>query len=127
VNATVLGIALAVSLTLSTIMVAVLARPLRLVLSTLCERGEGVSFWVAFTSLMLYLTPLFVTVVRHGGMHLELAPMAEVLRVSLSTSVLGAFVALLPVAWQIAHARPRSLGALNPAHNNGFSHDVNRG
>jgi hypothetical protein len=127
VNATVLGIALTVSLMLSTIMVVVLARPLRLVLSTLCERGEGVSFWVSFTSLMLYLTPLFVTVVRHGGMHLELAPIAEVIRVSLSTAVLGALVALLPVAWQIAHARPRSLATPNQAHTNGFSHEMNRG
>ena len=44
-TSTVLGVALAVSLTLSTILVVVLTRPLRLVLTTLCERGEGVSFW----------------------------------------------------------------------------------
>ena len=126
-NATVLGIALTVSLALSTIMVVVLVKPLRLVLSTLCERGEGVSFWVSFTALMLYLTPLFVTVVRHGGMYLELAPIAEIIRVSLSTAVLGALVALLPVAWQIAHARPRPLTTPNQAHSNGFSHEMNRG
>lgn len=123
----VLGIALAVSLTLSTILVAVLVRPLRLVLSALCERGEGVSFWVSFTSLMLYLTPLFVTIVRNGGRHLELAPVAEVVRVSLSAAVLGALMALLPVAWQIAHTRPRSLPS--PAHteHGGFAREANRG
>ena len=106
-TSTVLGIALAVSLMLSTILVVVLTRPLRLVLTTLCERGEGVSFWVAFTSLMLYLTPLLVTVVRSGGSYLGSAPLAEVFRASLSAAVIGAFLALLPVAWQISQARPR--------------------
>ncbi len=105
----------------------VLVRPLRLVLSTLCERGEGVSFWVSFTSLMLYLTPLFVTIVRNGGRHLEFAPVAEVVRVSLSAAVLGAFMALLPVAWQIAQTRPRSLPSPAHAEHGGFSRETNRG
>jgi hypothetical protein len=124
-TSTVLGVALAVSLMLSTILVVVLTRPLRLVLTTLCERGEGVSFWVAFTSLMLYLTPLLVTVVRSGGSYLQYAPLAEVIRASLSAAVIGAFLALLPVAWQIAQARPRSVAA--PANTNGFSRDASRG
>src|SRR5262245_50333224 len=126
-TSTVLGIALAVSLTLSTILVVVLTRPLRLVLTTLCERGEGVSFWFAFTSLMLYLTPLLVTVVRSGGSYLESAPIAEVVRASLSAAVIGALLALLPVAWQIAQARPRSLASPSQPHNNGFARDSSRG
>jgi len=109
-TATVLTIALVVSLVLSTILVVVLVKPLRLVLATLCERGEGVPFWVAFTSLMLYLAPLFITVVRQGGSHLEAESAAEIVRMSLSTAVLGAFIALLPVGWQIARARPVDRG-----------------
>lgn len=124
-SATVLITALAVSLALSTILVVVLVKPLRLVLSTLCERGEGIPFWVAFTSLMLYLTPLFITVVRQGGAHLEAESVAEIVRMSLSTAVLGAFVALLPVGWQIATARPRApITRSQPAE---FQPDVNRG
>ncbi len=126
-SSAVLSIALAVSLTLSTILVAVLAKPLRLVLSTLCERGEGIPFWVAFISLMLYLAPLFITIVRQGGAHLEFAPVAEVVRMSLSTAVLGAFVALLPVAWQIARARPRPPAATAQSAANEIRHEVNRG
>jgi hypothetical protein len=122
-SATVLTIALVVSLVLSTILVVVLVKPLRLVLSTLCERGEGVPFWTAFTSLMLYLTPLFITVVRQGGVHLEVESAAEIVRMSLSTAVLGSFIALLPVGWQIASARPRATrspsGEPQPAVNRG--------
>jgi hypothetical protein len=126
-TSTVLGIALFVSLALSTILVVVLTRPLRLVLTTLCERSEGVSFWVAFTSLMLYLTPLLVTVVRSGGSYLEFAPIAEVVRASLSAAVIGALLALLPVAWQISQARPRSLSSPSQPHGNGFARDTARG
>lgn len=125
-TSTVLGIALAVSLTLSTILVVVLTQPLRLVLSSLCERSEGVSFWVAFTALMLYLTPLLVTVVRSGRSYLEFALLAEVVRASLTAAVIGAFLALLPVAWQISQTRPRSLTAPGPARPNGFSPDSAR-
>lgn len=124
-SAAVLIIALAVSLALSTILVAVLAKPLRLVLATLCERGEGVPFWVAFTSLMLYLTPLFITIVRQGGAHLESESVAEIVRMSLSTAVLGALVALLPVGWQIARARPHAPSAHPQSRE--VHHDLNRG
>jgi hypothetical protein len=123
---TILGIALAVSLTLSTVLVVVLMKPLRQVLTMLCERAEGVSFWVAFTSVMLYLTPLLVTIVRSGGSYLEFASLAEVVRASLSAAVIGAFLALLPVAWQISQARPRSLAA-GPTQSSGFAHEPNRG
>lgn len=114
-SATALTIALVVCLVLSTILVMVLVKPLRLVLSTLCERGEGVPFWTAFTSLMLYLTPLLITVVRQGGANLEYQSAAEIVRVSLSTAVLGSLIALLPVGWQIASARPRAPNARAPS------------
>jgi hypothetical protein len=123
-SAITLAIALAVSLILSTIMVSVLLKPLRLVLATLCERGEGVPFWAAFTSLMLYLAPLFVTVVRQGGVHVEAQEAAEIVRMSLSTAVLGAFLALLPIGWKIATSRPRAPDA--PAKTMELDRDSNR-
>jgi hypothetical protein len=76
---------------------------------------------------MLYLTPLLVTVVRSGGSYLEFAPIAEVVRASLSAAVIGALLALLPVAWQISQARPRSLSSPSQPHGDGFARDTARG
>jgi hypothetical protein len=37
-------------------------RPLRKVLNQLCPGSDATSFWMSFTTVMLYVTPLLVTV-----------------------------------------------------------------
>ncbi len=100
-----LGIALAISLMLSTCIVAVMVRPLRGVLDDLCPRRLGTSFWVSFTIVMLYVTPLLFTVL-FGAM---LVPdIVAIVRAALAASLFGAFSALLVVGYNISRARPAS-------------------
>jgi hypothetical protein len=54
--------AIAVSFVVSTAILLALVKPLRQVLGLICQGGESTSFWVSFTTVMLYATPLFFAV-----------------------------------------------------------------
>src|SRR5262250_3060867 len=56
-------IAIAISVCVSTILVAGLMTPLRALLRRLCPGPEGENFWARFTVLMLYLSPLLIALV----------------------------------------------------------------
>ncbi len=95
-----------VSLALSTVLVLILARPLRLVLSHLCPGAEATTFWVAFTGTMLYLAPLLFAVMFPT---IPAAPVfVDVVRAALAASLSGAFASLLVVGYQVSRTRPRT-------------------
>ncbi len=105
---------LSVSLALSTVLVAVLARPLRLILRQLCPTGDVSVFWLVFTGVMLYLTPLMFAVLSLlTATVLEPVP---VISAALVAALFGAVAALLVVGYQVANARPRA----NPAREGAF-------
>ena len=99
-----LTVGIAVSLLLSTFIVAAMVRPLRGVLDELCPGRFGTNFWVSFTLVMLYVTPLFFTVLFMGTI---LVPdIVAIVRTALAASLFGAFSALLVVGYNISKARP---------------------
>jgi hypothetical protein len=108
-------IALGVCLSLSTLLVLILGKPLRIMLASLCEGGESIRFWTAFTAVMLYLSPLLVTLIVQALNDDGSAPVVQALRVALSTAVLGAFLALGGVGRQIVRVRPRNPQATGSA------------
>jgi hypothetical protein len=99
-----LGVAIIVSLIFSTVVTVVMTEPLRGVLRQLCLDGNASAFWIPFTTVMLYVTPLLMTMLfAHTVMETTLV---NTLRTALASSLFGGFAALLVVGYQIARARP---------------------
>jgi Mg2+/Co2+ transporter CorB len=102
-NITALALAILVSLSFSTIVAVVITGPLRTVLRQLCLDGNASAFWVSFTNVMLYITPLLFTVLFAN----VLCPiLVDTLKTALASSLFGGFAALLVVGYQISRARP---------------------
>jgi hypothetical protein len=99
-----LSIAIGVSLLLSTIVALVMTEPLRGVLKQLCLDNNASAFWIPFTTVMFYVTPLLFTMLFEGTL---IAPdLVNIVRTALASSLFGAFAALLVVGYQISRARP---------------------
>ena len=58
-----IGVAVFVSLAVSSIVVAGLMQPLRTVLRRACLAGDGEHFWARFTAVMLFVAPLLIALV----------------------------------------------------------------
>jgi hypothetical protein len=99
-----LSISVIVSLFLSTSISVVMMKPLRGVLSQLCPGAHATNFWMTFTAVMLYVTPLLVTLLFVGTV--MVADSVSIIRTALASSLFGAFAALLVVGYQISRARP---------------------
>jgi spore maturation protein SpmB len=99
-----LSIAVTVSLFLSTSISVVMMTPLRGVLNQLCPGSGATSFWMSFTTVMLYVTPLLFTLLFLGTV--IVTNMVNIVRTALAASLFGSFAALLVVGYQIARARP---------------------
>lgn len=97
------AVAIVVSLIFSTIVAVVITGPLRTILRQLCMDGHGSAFWVSFTNVMLYITPLFFTVL---SANIWCPVLASTLKSALTASLFGGFAALLVVGIQISRARP---------------------
>ncbi len=99
-----LSTAIGVSLALSTVIAIVITEPLRGVLRQLCLDSNAGAFWIPFTTVMFYVTPLLFTMLFEGP---AAAPnLVNVVRTALASSLFGAFAALLVVGYQISRARP---------------------
>jgi hypothetical protein len=99
-----LALAVTVSLILSTIVAVVMTEPLRGVLKQLCLESNSTGFWIPFTTVMFYVTPLLFTMLFEGTV---VAPdLVNIIRTALASSLSGAFAALLVVGYQISRARP---------------------
>ena len=101
-----LSISVIVSLFLSTSITIVMMKPLRGVLNQLCPGGHATNFWMSFTTVMLYVTPLLFTLLFVGTV--MVADSVNIVRTALASSLFGAFAALLVVGYQISRARPLS-------------------
>ena len=99
-----LSIAVTVSLLLSTSISVVMMKPLRGVLNQLCPGSDATSFWMSFTTVMLHVTPLLLTLLFLGTV--IVADVVNIVRTALAASLFGSFAALLVVGYQIARARP---------------------
>jgi hypothetical protein len=100
-----LSVAIAVSLVLSTIVAIVMTEPLRGVLKQLCLNSDAGTFWIPFTTVMFYVTPLLFTVLFES----TVVPLdfVGIVRTALASSLFGAFAALLVVGYQISISRAR--------------------
>jgi hypothetical protein len=98
-----LALAVVVSLTFSTVITVVITGPLRTVLHQLCLGGNASTFWVSFTNVMLYITPLLFAV-QFANVHSP--SIVETLQTAMSSALFGGFAALLVVGIQISRARP---------------------
>ena|ERR1700733_4637028 len=102
---TALSTIVVLSLVISSVLVAAIAKPLRAVLEHLCPSANAASFWVTFTAVMLYVTPLLIAVLTVN----EVNPNAvAVAKSALSAELFGSFAALLVVGYQISQARTRT-------------------
>ena len=99
-----LGIAIMVSLIFSTLVTVVMTEPLRGVLRQLCLDSNASAFWIPFTTVMLYVTPLLFTMLFENTVIVP--SLVNTLRTALASSLFGGFAALLVVGYQIARARP---------------------
>lgn len=98
-------LAVVVSLGLSAIVVAVLWTPLQRLLATLCKSGEASQFWVSFTSVMLFLAPLTLSMIVISPQD---APGAvQVLRSTLLASLFGVGLSLMVVGLKLVDTPPR--------------------
>jgi hypothetical protein len=97
------AVAIIVSLTFSTIVALVITGPLRSILRQLCLEGNASAFWVSFTNIMLYITPLLFTVL---SANVWCPVLVNTLKSALTASLFGGFAALLVVGIQISRARP---------------------
>jgi hypothetical protein len=99
-----LPIAISVSLIISTIVAVVMTGPLRSVLKQLCLDSNAGAFWIPFTTVMFYVTPLLFTMMFEGTV---VPPdLVNIVRTALASSLFGSFAALLVVGYQVSHARP---------------------
>ena len=99
-----LAVAIIVSLVFSTVVTVVMTAPLRGVLRQLCLDNNASGFWIPFTTVMLYVTPLFFTMLFESAVMVP--NLVNTLRTALASSLFGGFAALLVVGYQIARARP---------------------
>ena len=97
-----------ISLALSVILLVTIAQPLRAFIQRLCPGPEAVGFWSRFTLVMLFLSPLFVAV-TFGLPSSRLLPetdLGEVVQRAVTSSIVGAFLAMLGIGvWISSLAR----------------------
>jgi hypothetical protein len=98
-------IAIAVSVCVSTILVAGLLTPLRAVLRRVCPGPEGENFWTRFTVLMLYLSPLLVALVFGVPYSTDSLDSGQLAQRVLSSALFGAFAALAGIGMRMGTLR----------------------
>ena len=99
-----LSLAIIVSLIFGTVVTVVMVEPLRGVLRQLCLDSNASAFWIPFTAVMLYVTPLLVTMLFESTVIVP--TLVNTLRTALASALFGGFAALLVVGYQISRARP---------------------
>ena len=103
-----LGTCVSISLVTSSIILAAIMRPLDTFMGSLCPDRESGGFWVRFTMVMLFLSPLLFTVSfgvpRDAGCFLP--DVGQIIQRAVTATVLGAFFAMLGMGiWVSSLAR----------------------
>lgn len=99
-----LALAISISLIISTIVTLIMTEPLRVVLRQLCLDSNSTAFWIPFTTVMFYVTPMLFTLLFEST--IVWPELGNTLRTALAAALFGSFAALLVVGYQIARARP---------------------
>jgi hypothetical protein len=99
-----LSVAIIVSLVFSTVVTVVMTEPLRAVLRQRCLSNTASEFWIPFTIVMLYVTPLLITALFEDTV--TEPSLVNTLSTALASSLVGGFAALLVVGYQISRERP---------------------
>ena len=110
-----LGIAVLISLALSAALCLVIFRPLQSLLMKACPGPEAVQFWGRFSLVMLFLSPLFVSVAfaLPAGDASHLVDAGVAIEHIISTALVGAFLAMLGMGlWVSALMRRIPLAAI---------------
>ncbi len=105
-----LAICAGISIALSVILVFAIAAPLRAFIQRLCPGPEAVGFWSRFTLVMLFLAPLFVCMAfgLPSGQTLQEADSGHLIQRAITTSVIGAFLAMLGIGIWISSLMRRT-------------------
>lgn len=100
---------LAASLLLGLVLVAGVSTPLRGLLLRVCPGTEAVGFWTRFTQVMLVLSPLFTSLTfgLPESSSLPLLSAGDVLQRIVSSSIAGAFLAMLGMGLWVSSQLPR--------------------
>jgi nitrate reductase NapE component len=105
-----LGVALLLSITVSTIVIAAVSRPLHALLADVCESERRSRFWKVFLNLILYLTPMLAVIVvgLAGTSDATVVLDAAFLRRIIGSVLGGVFVALIAIAFRLTRMPPVS-------------------
>jgi formate/nitrite transporter FocA (FNT family) len=105
-----LGICAGISIALSIVLLITIAAPLRSFIQRLCPGPEAVGFWSRFTLVMLFLSPLFVAVAfgLPSGQTLEETDVGEQIQRAVTTSIIGAFLAMLGIGLWVSSLMRRA-------------------
>lgn len=108
-----LALALGVSIALGFAVTAVLFKPLQALLARVCSGHEAVVFWERFTILMLFLSPVFVSVVWGVPPRklLESEDVGGVLQSIITSGLVGTFLAVLGMGIWVSALIRRAPGA----------------
>ena len=94
--------AIIVSFLVSTAILLALVKPLRQVLGVICRGGESTAFWVSFTTVMLYATPLFFAVLWTPFYDVS---MVLAIRTAVLAALFGSIAGVIIIGLKIAGAR----------------------
>jgi hypothetical protein len=110
-------IAMITSLSVSSVLAATLVGPLTPLLGRLCPGPESERFWIRFTIVILYLTPLLAALVFGvpASPEFALASAGAIVRQVLSASLFGAFLALAAIGLRLSTLGSRSPVLSSPA------------
>ncbi|MET0498255.1 MAG: hypothetical protein ABW106_08320 [Steroidobacteraceae bacterium] len=98
-----LGVALFVSLVVSSGLVVALTPPLRGLLRQICPAGAAENFWTRFTVVMLFVAPMLVALLFGLPNRASLDPdMGQLVKQVISATLFGAFATLAGIGWKLA-------------------------
>lgn len=88
--------------------IVILRKPLTRLLEDICGTADRARFWVTYTNLMLVITPLMVNSILGSSQHLAVID-ATWCRTTVNYSLMGIFLSLLIVGYQIRRAVPQKV------------------
>jgi hypothetical protein len=110
-----LAICIGISTTISIVLVVAIARPLRNLVARLCPGPEAPAFWLRFTLVMLFLSPLFVAVAfgLPAPARLDLLQTGELVQLIVTASLVGAFIAMFGLGLWVSSLSRRAPALFN--------------
>src|SRR5262245_4499595 len=94
--------AIAISFLISTAILLALLKPLRQALGLTCRGGESTAFWLSFTAVMLYATPLFFAVLWTPLFH---ATLVHAVRTAVLAALFGSIAGVVIIGLKIGGTR----------------------